>query len=509
VAKALIYTRVSKDRKQSRSTAEQETECRAVCDREGWTVADVLTDNGISASRYAKKSRPAWEEVKRRLATDGIDVLVTWEASRSNRDLAEFTDMRGIMRSNGVLLSYSGRTLDLNDTGDSLMAGLDALLGEHSSDETRDRIKRTVRANAVAGRPHGRTLYGYKYVYDPDTGALKGQVPDEEEAGIVREIARRFLSGESRRAICDDLNARGVQASEWTATKVERCLDKPKDFPAVAPEIIAEIQDRHRNDETPHEIAADLNARGAFPSVWTETQLKRILLNPGYIAKRVHKGEVVGDADWEPLLDEATFNAIGERLTHPAARGGHDIRHLLGGIARCGRCGGPMYCGKAGGKLTYECKPGRGHLTRNQQHLDAYVTAVLLERLATIDLDDLGAEHPDAVKARAEAAEMRQRINDAADKFASGQISSSTLAKIETNLTPKIRAAEKRARAAAVPPNLAALTGEGVDERWDTLSIEQQREIVRLLLDVTVMPDTRPKGSRGFDPDAVKLEWRV
>jgi site-specific DNA recombinase len=455
MAKALIYTRVSKDRKQSRSTAEQEAECRAVADREGWEIVDVLSDNGRSASRYAKKDRPAWEEVKRRLS-NGVDVLVTWEASRSNRDLGEFVALRDLCRTYGVLLNYSGHTIDFDDSSDSFRAGLDALISEDESERTAGRIRRTVRANAVAGRPHGRRLYGYRYVYDPDTGALKGQVPDDAEAEIVREIARRFLSGESRRAISDDLNARGVRDRSWS-----------------------------------------------------ETRVKRILLNPGYIGKRVHKGEVVGDADWEPILDQATFDAIGERLVHPGARGGHDLRHLLSGIVRCGRCGGRMYCGKAGGKLTYECRPGRGHLTRNQQHLDAYVTTVLLERLATINLDDLGAEHPDAIEARADAAEMRGRINDAADKFAAGEISSSTLAKIETNLAPKIRAAEKRARTAAVPPNISDLAGEGIDRRWDTLSVEQRREIVRLLLDVTVLPDTRPRGSRGFDPDAVKLEWRV
>jgi site-specific DNA recombinase len=120
---ALIYTRVSKDRKQSRSTAEQEAECRALCDREGWDVLDVLSDNGRSASRYAKRSRPAWEEVKARIATGAVDVLVTWEASRSNRDLAEFTELRDLMRAHSVLLNYSGRTLDLDDSSDSFRAG--------------------------------------------------------------------------------------------------------------------------------------------------------------------------------------------------------------------------------------------------------------------------------------------------------------------------------------------------------------------------------------------------
>jgi site-specific DNA recombinase len=456
VRNALIYTRVSKDRKQTRSTDEQEAECRALCEREGWTVADVLTDNGRSASKYATKSRPAWNEVKRRLTTDGIDVLVTWEASRSNRDLGEFVALRDLCLANDVLLSYSGRTLDMDDTDDSFQASLDAVLGERESNQTRKRILRNVRANATAGRPHGRLLYGYKRTYDPQTGALVGQVPDDTEAEIVREVARRFLYGESIYALTDDLNARGVS-------------DRP----------------------------------------WNPNRVKRILTNPGYTGKRVHQGEVVGDADWEPLIDQSTFDAIAERLNRPGVRGGTDVRHLLGGIARCGKCGGPMYVGKAHGKPTYECAPGRGHLTRNQAHLDAYVTTVLLERLATVDFSDLHAEDPDAVEARAEAARLRKLLDDAALEYGAEKISASMLGKVEADLTPKIKAAEKRARAATVPPNLDELAGPGVDARWDALTIEQQREVVRVLLTVTVLPTTKPKGSREFDPDAIKLEWRV
>src|SRR5262245_18581041 len=64
VTRALIYTRVSQDRKKrGRSVAEQEAECRAVCEAEGWHVLDVLTDNDRSASRYATRGRPAWDEV--------------------------------------------------------------------------------------------------------------------------------------------------------------------------------------------------------------------------------------------------------------------------------------------------------------------------------------------------------------------------------------------------------------------------------------------------------------
>jgi site-specific DNA recombinase len=455
---ALIYTRVSQDQtRQGRSVDEQEHECRAVCDREGWTVVDVLSDNGRSASRYATKTRPAWEQVKRRLATDGIDVLVTWEASRNGRDLGEFVELRHICRANGVLLNYSGRTIDLDDSGDSFRAGLDALISEDESERTRKRVLRAMRSQAAKGRPHGRVLYGYRRSYDPKTGALTGQEPDPETAEVVREMARRFLSGESLYAITEDLNARRVSGVKWSMNRVKRCL-----------------------------------------------------MNPAYTGLRVHQGEVICDADWPPILDRPTFDAIAARLEpRRGGRGGTDVKHLLSGIARCGKCGARMYVWKDRAKRVYACTSSGGHLARNKDHLDAYVTAVVLERLRTIDFADMAAEHPEAAHERAEARQLRARLDEVAAECAAGRVSAAMLGKVEAELVPKIKAADRRARAAAIPPNLDDLAGEGVDRRWDALSIEQRREVVRLLLDVTVLPSTRPPGSRGFDPDAVRLEWRT
>jgi site-specific DNA recombinase len=455
--RALIYTRVSKDKRQGRSVEEQEAECRRVCEHEGWTIADVLSDNDRSASRYATKTRPAWEQVKHRLATDGIDVLVAWEASRTNRDLEEFVELRKLCRANGIMLNYAGRTLDFDDSSDAFRAGLDALISEDESERTRKRILRAVRSQATAGKPHGRVLYGYRRKYDPDTRALIGQEPDPETAEIVREIARRFLSGESLYAITDDLNARKVSGKAWSANRVKRCIT-----------------------------------------------------NPGYASLRVYRGEVAGDANWPAILDRQTFDAIQARFApRRGGRGGTDVKHLLSGIARCGKCGEPMYVWKDRGNGVYACTSSGGHLTRNQDHLDAYITAVILERLATVDFGDVTAEHPEVAAARTEAAELRERMDDATSEFTAGNLKAATLGKIEADLEPKIKAAEKRARAAAVPPNLADLAGEGVDARWDALSVEQRREVVRVLVDITVLPSTRPSGSRGFDPDAVRLEWRT
>lgn len=56
-----------------------------MCEREGWEISEVLTDNDIGASRFSGKDRPAWRRLHDTLGAG--DVLVTWVASRAQRDL--------------------------------------------------------------------------------------------------------------------------------------------------------------------------------------------------------------------------------------------------------------------------------------------------------------------------------------------------------------------------------------------------------------------------------------
>jgi DNA invertase Pin-like site-specific DNA recombinase len=463
MTRALVYTRVSKE-KRSRSVEEQEAECRTVCDREGWHIVDVFTDDGRSASRYAKKGRPEWDKVKERLAAGDVTVLVTWEASRSHRDLAEFVAVRDLCRANGVKLCYSGRTLDLGDTNDSFYAGFDALMSERESDEKSDRILRSLRANAKNGKPHGRRLYGYRRKYDDSTPPkLIGQELDPHEAAVVREVADRVLHGESSYRVVEDLNAR----SEPTQT------GKP----------------------------------------WTPKRVRRMCVNPAYAGLRVFQGEVVGDGDWPKILDVETHEALVEMFTNGERKQfkhAPNVTHLLSGIARCGLCGARMYQAPDRGRGVYVCIPGKHHVVRSQDHLDAYVTTLVLERLRD---EDLGSQHvgdrdPEVEAARIEAEQLQARLDDAVAQFTTGDLSGAMLATIEKDLKPKIAEAERRARPPTRSPLLDDLAGADIDTRWDALQLEQQREVVRLLLDITVLPSKRKPGSRGFDPTAVRIKWR-
>lgn len=461
--RAIIYTRVSSDRnRQGRSVAEQEAECRAQCERNGWDVAEVVCDNDRSASRHAKKDRPGWRRVRGLLEAGKADVLVTWEASRAQRDLSAYVELRSICREAGVRWSYSGRVHDLDDVNDSFAAGLDALVAEREAEETRRRIQRAMRANASKGRPHGRRLFGYRRLYDPDSGVLVGQEPHPEEAQVVREIAARLLEGEPASRIAESLNDRGVAT------------------PA---------------------------AKG-----WDVTRIKRIGTNPSYAALRTHRGEIVGEADWPPLIERDDFDRLTAVLTDPARLkfyAGRDVRHLLSGIARCGICGSRLYRGHDRGRGVYVCRDGKQHLVRSQEHLDAYVTAVVIGLLERADLDLANPDDQEAAEARGEAAELRARLDSAVAEFTEGNLSASTLATIEGKLTADIEAAERRARTTTVAPVAATIAGEGVADRWDTLTVAQRRQVVAELVDVVVHKSTAKSGSRRFDPETVDVTPRI
>jgi site-specific DNA recombinase len=460
--RAVIYARVSSDpNERGRSVSEQEAECRAVCEREGWQVVAVYSDNDRSASRYATKARPEYKRVIAAVDAGDADVLVTWEASRAQRDLAAYASLRDLCERRGVLLSYSGRTYDMTDADDRFGTGLDALLAERESEQTRKRVLRAVRANADKGRPHGKLLYGYRREYDPATRELIGQVPDPDTAPVVQEAARRVLAGETPYAVAQDFNRRGIPTPTGAA-------------------------------------------RG-----WDLTQVKRLCVNPGYAGKRVHQGRVVGDAAWPPLVDEGTHLALAAKLSDPSRRSQRDsaVKHLLSGIAVCGVCGGRVRVQKNRGFLAYLCVDGF-HVSRREDYVNAVVEGVTVARLQQPDaLDLLTTGGDEAVSgALAEVAEKQARLDGFYDEAAAGRLTPAALARIEARLLPEIEAAERRAHRATVPAVVAATAGPDAAARWARLTLPQRRQIIDTLMTVRILPTGR--GARTFRPEDVEIVWK-
>jgi DNA invertase Pin-like site-specific DNA recombinase len=465
-ARACIYTRVSDDSRsrRGRSVEEQEADARAECKRNGWDVSAVLCDNDIGASKFSRGDRPAWAEAKRMIAAGEIEVLVTWESSRAQRDLAAYVELRRLCIEGGIKWSYNGNTYDLADGEDAYRTGQDALDAEREAARTSKRVRRAVLADAVAGRPSGRIPFGYARTYDRQTGAIVEQHVDPLTGPIVVEMVRRILAGDSVRNITLDLNARGVVTGTGKR--------------------------------------------------WSRSMVARLAVNPTYAALRVHRGVVIGPADWPALLTIDEHEAVTALLSAPERRNHRDSRraHLLSGHARCGVCGGGMYVKRsAKGIGRYACEQGR-HATIDETALDAHVVSVLLARLTRRHdgLPDLTIEVPATVlNARAEIDRLRAVLDANEHEVIAGAMTSAYAAKMEAKIQAQITDLERLMRHVPLPTTVAEIArAKDPEAYWSEMTIEEQTSVVRALVSIAVHPTTR-LGARNVDLGRVRIEWKA
>lgn len=423
----MIYTRVSLNRNGGRSVEDQELECRAECARRGWEVRAVYCDNGISASRYGR-SRPQWEQCKASLRAD--DVLVLWESSRAQRDMAEFVTLRDVCAEMGVLLSYSGRVLDLSKGDDRFTGGLDALLAERESEVFRERVLRGKRAGVAAGRPAGRIPWGYRSagagVWEPDPG----------EAWKVQEAVARILRGESYKSV-------------WTWLQTQE---------------------------------------GYRPG--TLTVMSRSLLKPSLAGHRVHRGKVVGKGNWEPLIGEDQHRQLVARhgrmkeaykFTHNP---GPTPKHLLSGIATCGKCEDPLTWRKnRHGTPIYACT--QGHVTRLAATVDELVENELFAVLEGVDPKQFEGDDSPEIWDRIDELEAKRAEWQA---LAEGEeITPQSFAKFEQGIDKQIAALE----AQLAPPDYVVQDLAGLRGNWGDTPMVEKRRIVRAFFTITVNPSTQ------------------
>ena len=185
--------------------ARQESDCRELAARKGWTVADLYVDNDISAAD-TKRRRPEYERLLEDVKAGVVDGVIAWDLDRLHRRPAELERFFEAADAAGVrYLATVGGDVDLA-TGDGLLVA--RIKGAVAADEVA-KIKRRVRRKhqelAEAGAVSGGG--GRPFGFEDDRLTVR-----ESEAVIVREVMHRALAGESIRSLCTDLNAawRGV-----------------------------------------------------------------------------------------------------------------------------------------------------------------------------------------------------------------------------------------------------------------------------------------------------------
>jgi site-specific DNA recombinase len=460
-----VYCRISRDRTGAGLGVERQAEdARKAIEALGLPAeVAVYTDNDLSA--YSGKARPGYQAMLADMADGRFSHLVAWHTDRLHRAPAELESFIEAVEQAGVQVqTVKAGHLDLATPSGRMVARLLGATARYESEHKSARITRKHEELAMAGKSHGgRRRFGY------EAGMAEVR---ESEAAVVREVAGRLLSGETLHSIARDLGQRGVV--------------------------------------------------GASGAAFTGPNLRAMMLRPHLVALRVHRGEVVGAAEWPAILDRQTWDAVGTLLTNPARRTTttNARRWLLSGIARCAECGGPLRGrtqGTKGLRPTYLC-PNGVHVARDQASTDEVVIAAVAHRLAMVDaagmLADQAEDPTEALRARADL--LRGNLAAMAVDKVLGKITPAEHQAATEAVRAEVAALEARIADAAVSArqpqavlaDLVDVAEHAARARFLDLPLGRQRQVLAALGAEVVVHKAGHKGSR-FDAEAVAVNWTV
>lgn len=465
IPRAVIYARISQDREGGGlGVTRQEADCRKLADQLGWPVADVCTDDDISA--YSGRRRPGYERMVELLKNGEAHAVIAWHTDRLHRtprDLEDYIDLADALELRTVTVKTG--PIDLGTPSGRAVARTLCAWARFEVEHKSDRALRKARELAEAGKigNGGPRPFGYQRIYAGGTGnrrKIAAHVIDPDEAAVVREVAQRLLAGEPLRGLCRDLNQRDITTS--------------------------------------------------LGNQWTMQGLKQMILAARMAGLREHHGKVVAEAVWPAIIDRSTHERLRTLLTDPSRfTGVHGhTRYLLTGLLICGRCGEKLRPARSAAVQRFGCRPrgdgGCGGILIRYTPLEQLVVDAILERLDNLTLEPRPADDPTDQLLTAIAGD-EQRLQQLGDAFADDPDASPLeLRAAGARLRERI-AAHRRRLAATTRAQLVA-DPTTLRSAWPTMPIDQRIAAARLLIEQISIGPARP-GNR-FEPERVTITWR-
>jgi len=466
VRAAAVYARISADQGgQGLGVQRQLEDCRKLAADRGWVIGQEYVDNDISA--YSGKPRPAYARMIADVIGGLRDAVLVYNLDRLHRRPVELEEFVTLCEKAGVReVATVTADIDLGNDDGLFMARIFAAFAAKESGRRSARIRRKMDQNATAGLPHGPAR---PFGYEDDKITVR-----ENEAAIIRVLVDRFLAGESVRSL----------ASWLTTTEVP----------------------------TP----------GGGES-WKTGTLRQMLCSARLAGLRAHRGQIVGQAVWAPIIAVEKREQVLARLASRAASGRRAPRtHLLSGLLRCGKCGNTLYSSsrqvsKGLRSRRYVCLSGPDHggcgrLTVVSEPVEALISEAGLTRLDSRELADALSGRSSDDGALAALGEALAPTKPSSRSW----LGSTPLVRslLGSGWPPAIRSSPVSATPRDVSPrpprpaldgllgNVAILRGQ-----WDTLGLDRRHAIIRAILDHAVIAP----GSPGAEvvPDLVEVEVAV
>ena len=472
-----VYCRISKDPSRLEVGVNRQRQDCLVLAKDLWPQGQVrlFIDNDVSAADPAV-ARPQWLAMLDALRGGEVDEIVAYDQSRLTRQPIEWEQLLVILGRRGIRCLHTVREGERDVTegggrmGTRIMAAVDAEYAE----VTRVRIRRALRQLAAEGRPHGGRLFGYVSAVDDDGRKTRAIVPHEAEA--VRWAAAELLRGETLASVARAFDAKGM-------------------------------------------------AHVRKGKTWSPTHIRSLVTNPTVAGMRPDPDGNLITAIWPPILDPATWRAVRAVLAQPVTLKRSDgvlyrttrerrpsRRHLLSaGLALCGVCGAPLGAQvrkRTSGTLyvSYVCNPRLGRVCVGivGHFLERHVVEAVFTAFADPTTKQLLAE-PDPHLVTAVTTELdavESDLGELARRWGRGEITRVEWEAAREGFAARAQALRNRLGVLSLP----VLDADDVVEHWEEMGLAARRAVLSAVFERI---EVHPATIRGYDPERIRLVWRI
>lgn len=285
-----LYLRVSTDNQADHgvSLPAQQSRLMSYIQAQGWDLFKIYTDDGYSGKNL---NRPAIKQLlkdSKQGHFNRVIVIKLDRLSRSQKDALYLIE--DVFNANDILFTSVSESFDTSTPFGKASLGMLSVFAQLEREMIVDRILTAKKECAKQGRYLGGFVpYGYNY-----DSTLKKYVIDPITAHTVRLIFDSYSTGQfSFRALADLLESRSIPT--------------------------------HKGG-----------------NYWDKTTIRQMLINPVYIGKMTHKGQI-HDGKHDPIIPLEHFNVVNDmikkRYVKPPSK---EDDNLLTGFLYCGVCGARM-----------------------------------------------------------------------------------------------------------------------------------------------------------------------
>lgn len=371
-----------------------------------------------------------------------IDGVAAFNFDRYCRDEIEQALMQRHAERHGVRhFLMNGSLSDSANPDDNMTQGILALLGRRESQIKRMRMRLNHARTAEAGIWRGCRPFGLDIVDGVP-------VPNPTEADLIRAAYPRALSGTPLGQIAREWNAKGVEG-----------------------------------------VKGGVN--------WTTTNVRQALEKYALCGVRTHKGVVVKEDAWEPIVSRAEVEAFRAGLSR-TKRPGRPQKSLLAGMIVC-ECHG--WTAGYNGRNYAAAKGPESCCSIRAEAAESFVTDAFLFLIADgAYLSETEAEDARRLTELADSLDAVARDRAELAAAVEGGASVASVLALTGALDAREAALRTEAGLIAVRPSTDALAG--IEDRWEAMSVAERRAALGVLF---ARIELIPCGSDSRPPTAQRL----